>query len=63
MDAIADYFSMGGYAAFVWPTYLIAAAVLAGMLAASVRFLRTTEATLAALERATNEAGGNGETP
>jgi heme exporter protein CcmD len=28
---MSDWFAMGGYAAFVWPCYLLAAALLIGM--------------------------------
>jgi heme exporter protein D len=31
MSAAWAYFAMGGYAAFVWPAYAIAAAVLGGL--------------------------------
>jgi heme exporter protein CcmD len=31
MNAIGDWLSMGGYAGFVWPCYLLAAALLVGM--------------------------------
>ena len=31
MSSIGDWLSMGGYAAFVWPCYLLAAALLIGM--------------------------------
>jgi heme exporter protein D len=34
---LAAYFAMGGYAAFVWPAYGIAAAVLGGLVIYSWR--------------------------
>jgi heme exporter protein D len=47
MTGLARYVAMGGYAAFVWPAYAIALAVLGGITAqswqryrASVRALR-----------------------
>ena len=40
---------MGGYAQFVWPAYTLAAVVLFGLLAFSLRALRKAEAELAAL--------------
>jgi len=49
---MADFFAMGGYAAYVWPSYGIAAAVLIGLLVASIRGLRGQETTLKALEGA-----------
>ena len=48
-DAIQTFFAMGGYAAFVWPAYALAAIVLAGLLAVSLRQLLKAEAELAAL--------------
>ena len=41
---------MGGYAAFVWPAYGIAAAVLAGMAIESVAAYRRARRDLARLE-------------
>ncbi len=51
MDALSTFFDMGGYGGFIWPAYLIAAAVLIGLFAASKRSLRAAEQTLEALER------------
>ena len=50
MNALASYLEMGGYAAYVWPAYGVAAAVLIGLVAASLRTLRAREAALKALE-------------
>jgi heme exporter protein D len=47
---MTDFLSMGGYAAFVWPAYAIAALVLLGLLAATWKGLRDSETTLKALE-------------
>jgi heme exporter protein D len=47
--SFAEFFAMGGYAGFVWPAYLLAALVLIGLFALSLRQLRKTEAALAAL--------------
>ncbi len=41
---------MGGYAAFVWPSFAITAVVLVGLLVASLRLLRSNEAALTALK-------------
>ena len=43
---MSDFFAMGGYAAYIWPAYGIAAALLAGLWIASVRGLRAREAEL-----------------
>jgi len=47
---------MGGYAAFVWPAYALAVAVLVGLLLVSLRQLRRSEAELTA------QRGGRPET-
>jgi heme exporter protein D len=47
---MAEFFSMGGYAAYVWPAYGIAAVILVAMLIVSLRGLRRHEALLKALE-------------
>jgi heme exporter protein D len=47
---MAEFFSMGGYAAYVWPAYGIAAVILVAMLIASLRGLRRHEALLKTLE-------------
>jgi heme exporter protein D len=44
-----DFFAMGGYAGFVWPSYLIAAAIMAGLWWRSSTSARRSEATLNAL--------------
>jgi heme exporter protein D len=31
MQVMLDYLAMGGYAAFVWPAYAVAASVLGGL--------------------------------
>lgn len=41
---------MGGYAGYVWPSYLFAAVVLGVLLAVSLRGLRAAESELADLE-------------
>lgn len=47
---MADFFAMGGYAAYIWPSYGLAAAVMLGLLFLSLRELKDNEATLKALE-------------
>jgi heme exporter protein D len=43
---------MGGYAAYVWPAFAIATAIMAALAWSSVRGLRTERRTLALLEQA-----------
>jgi heme exporter protein D len=49
MDGMSQFFAMGGYAAFVWPAYGVAAVVLIGLLVQSLRVLRARTAEFAAL--------------
>ena len=56
-DAIATFLTMGGYAGFVWPAYALAAIVLVGLLALSLRQLRKAEAELVALGLSKRERG------
>lgn len=55
MAALAQWFAMGGYAAFVWPAYGIATAVLGGLALLSWRRYR---ASIAALPRRQREDSG-----
>ena len=55
MAEIEQFLAMGGYAAFVWPAFAVAAAVLAGLLVVSLRTLRRREAALALLLRDATE--------
>lgn len=50
MSALATFIHMGGYAAFVWPSFAVTLAVLIGLYVASRRTLRANEAALKALE-------------
>jgi heme exporter protein D len=51
MDALATYFGMGGYAAFVWPAYGLAAAVLGGLALQSWQHYRASRDALASAQR------------
>lgn len=55
---MSEFFSMGGYALYVWSSYGVAAAVLIGILLLSLRSLRGNEALLETLETATPARGG-----
>ncbi len=45
-----SFLDMGGYAAFVWPAYVLVAGVLAVLLVASRRFAKAAEDELAGME-------------
>lgn len=40
---MAEFFSMGGYGAYVWPSYGLTAVVLAVLLVVSLKSLKSTE--------------------
>ena len=50
MTTLSSFLDMGGYGAYVWPSYVLAAVVLVGLLASSVIRLRTNRRSLARLE-------------
>ncbi len=60
-ESVSAFLDMGGYAAFVWPSFAITAVVLVGMLVASLRWLRSTEAALDALQAERGARRGGGE--
>ena len=45
-----SFFAMGGYAAYVWPAFGVAAVIMVALLALSIRTMRAREAALKALE-------------
>ena len=47
---MGDFFSMGGYAAFVWPAFALSFGVLAALLIASLKSLRESERALGEVE-------------
>ena len=47
---MSEFFHMGGYGAFIWPAYAVAAIVMVGLIIATLRNLRARESELAALE-------------
>jgi len=49
------YFAMGGYAVYVWPAFAVAALVMAGLVAMTLRTLRRRERELAEIETARDE--------
>ena len=50
MDRISAFLAMGGYAAYVWPAFAVAAIVMAGLAATTLITLRRRERELAVLE-------------
>ncbi|HJU14933.1 MAG TPA: heme exporter protein CcmD [Stellaceae bacterium] len=51
MSTLTAFLAMGGYAAFVWPAYGVAAAVLGGLTAHSWRRYRASRRALTAIEQ------------
>lgn len=48
---MVEFLAMGGYAGFVWPAYLLTAAVLVGLLWTSLGGLRSAQRRLDRMER------------
>lgn len=46
---VTHFFDMGGYGVFVWPAFAVVAALMAGLLVASLRAARRSDAELEAL--------------
>ena len=58
-----EFLHMGGYAAYVWPAYGIAALVLLGLLVATWKGLRNAEATLESARPARRRTRNAGRKP
>jgi heme exporter protein CcmD len=54
---LAQWGAMGGYAAFVWPAYAVAGAVLGGLAWHAWRAHRVSETALDRLTRRADQAG------
>jgi heme exporter protein D len=58
MEAVREFFAMGGYAVYVWPSYGLTAVVLAALLIGSWRGLRVRQRQLRAIESQMGVGGG-----
>ena len=64
---MAEFLSMGGYGAYVWPSYGLSAVIMLVLLIASLRSLKSTEKTFQRLKaevgpnRANTEESANGD--
>ena len=60
-----SFFEMGGYAAYVWPAFGAAAAIMIALLVHSLRAMRSREAALKSLEAVARRRraadGGDGD--
>ena len=50
MEALAEFFAMGGHGAFVWSAFAVAVLVMAALLAVSLHQARTNQAALDRLQ-------------
>lgn len=57
MEAVREYLAMGGYAAFVWPSYGVTALVMAAILVLTLRRLRQRQRALKTLENTLGTGG------
>ena len=56
-----SFFEMGGYAAYVWPAFGAAAAIMIALLVQSLRTMRAREAALRSLEATARRRRGTGD--
>jgi heme exporter protein D len=56
MESLSEFFAMGGYAAFVWPAYAVAAGIMTWLAWSSVRGLRADRRTLEKLQNERRES-------
>lgn len=63
MDSVAEFFAMGGYAAYVWPALGLTAVAMIGLAWQSWRRLRREETATAELEQALKTGRATGEQP
>ena len=61
MDQVESFFHMGGYAAFVWPAYGLAAAVMLGLVTSSISRLRRNQQRLQEMENHRSQQAGGGD--
>lgn len=59
MEKLTELLAMGGYAAFVWPSFLTAASVMLGAFILSLRSLKKAQRTLARLQQSALSSSGN----
>jgi heme exporter protein D len=57
MSGLAQYFAMGGYAVFIWPSYGLGLILLAGMVIAAYRRMRLAETAIEEVEAASPQIG------
>lgn len=62
MSGMAEFFSMGGYAGYIWPAYGLVLLVVVGLILQSVIDYRVQKRLVARLEEA-NEAAGRRRAP
>ena len=51
MQKLTDVLNMGGYAIYVWPSFLVTALAMLAMVIVSMRALRRAQKTLAELQK------------
>jgi heme exporter protein D len=58
---VNEYFAMGGYAVFIWPSYGVAALLLVALLLLSTRRLKAAERALDGQDAAADGFGSDGD--
>ena len=63
MDTVREFLAMGGYAAFVWPAFVITIGLMVLLVARSYQAMAMSERTLAALEAGRQNAENADDAP
>lgn len=63
MEQLSSFWDMGGYGAFVWPSYLLTTVVMAGFIVTTLKTLRARQRRLAQLEGTTPRRRRRGAAP
>jgi heme exporter protein D len=56
MEKLTEIFAMGGYGAYVWPSFIVAALAMAAMVIASLKSLKRARQALAEVQNAASNA-------
>ena len=60
MTSITEFFGMGGYAGYIWPSYVVTLVLMAGLLIISRHQLRRNERTYKMLDDARSKDNKDG---
>ncbi len=62
MESFSAFLEMGGYGAYVWPSFGVSAVLMVAVALQSIRALKASEAAFKALERSQSEGFDEAQT-